>query len=135
MHGRTDAGGPVLAGSRILAVEDDYLLLLEIATVLREAGAVVIQCGTVEQALQAIDTRRPTAAILDVRIGRGTIAPVARKLAELETPFIFYTGQVSDEQSLSQWPYARTLSKPAPPTVLVSAFVELLQSAEPRRHG
>jgi DNA-binding response OmpR family regulator len=125
----------VLAGAHILAVEDDFLLLLEIATVLGSAGAVVTKCRTVEDALRAIETQPPAAAVLDVRMGSNTIAPVARRLAELDTPFIFYTGQVIEETGVSQWPGARVVSKPAAPRVLVKAVAELLKSAAPRAHG
>lgn len=124
-----------LQGARILAVEDEFLVLLEIATVLSSAGAFVVKCTTIEQALQAIDKDPPSAAVLDVRMGGNTIAPVARKLAERGTPFLFYTGQVMGQQALSQWPDARIVSKPAAPGVLIKAVVELLQSAKPRAHG
>jgi DNA-binding response OmpR family regulator len=134
MPGPTDPGATALAGALILAVEDDFLVLLEIATVLRDAGAVVISCTTVEQALRAIDAQLPAAAVLDVRIGRDTIAPVARRLAELDTPFIFYTGQVTAEPPMAQWPHARMVPKPAPAAVLVKAVAELLAFAQPRAH-
>jgi DNA-binding response OmpR family regulator len=129
MRRRTDAGSAVVAGQRILAVEDDFLVLLEIATVLANAGAVVVKCTTVEQALQALAAERFAAAILDVRIGRDTIAPVARRLTDLGTPFLFYTGQVLSEATIAQWPQIRIISKPALAAVLVDAMSEILQSS------
>jgi DNA-binding response OmpR family regulator len=133
MRKSTDSS-TALAGVRILAVEDDYLVLLELATVLNDAGAEVIKCTTIEQALQAIDAELPATAVLDVRMGRDTIAPVAHKLAGLGKPFIFYTGQVINEP-MSQWPSARVVSKPAPASVLIKALVELLRTAKPRARG
>lgn len=133
MRGSVD--GAALKGARILAVEDDFLVLLEIATVLTDAGASVVKCTTVEQALRAIDAHTMAAAILDVRIGRETIAPVAHRLAEIGTPFAFYTGQITDEPTMSQWPQARVVPKPAPAAVLINAVAALLDSARPRRHG
>jgi DNA-binding response OmpR family regulator len=132
---KSASGAAALSGVRILAVEDDFLVLLELATVLSDAGGEVIKCTTIEQALQAIDAELPAAAVLDVRMGRDTIAPVAHKLTELGKPFIFYTGQVTSESAMSQWPLARVVSKPAPPGVLINALVELLRSAKPRAHG
>lgn len=131
---KKNGGGGALTGAHLLAVEDDFVVLLEIATVLSDAGATVVKCTTVEQALRAIESETLAAAVLDVRLGRETIAPVARKLTELHTPFIFYTGQVTSEP-MSQWPRARIVSKPAPAVVLVNALVELLQPSEPRAHG
>jgi CheY-like chemotaxis protein len=135
MRESAEAGAGALAGTLILAVEDDYVVLLEIATVLSSAGAVVVKCSTVEQALQEIEQQLFTAAVLDVRIGRHTIAPVARKLTDLGIPFVFYAGQVTPEPELSQWPRARMVSKPAAAAVLVNAVVELLDSADSRARG
>jgi DNA-binding response OmpR family regulator len=134
MRRSPESTAAALKGARILAVEDDYLVLLEIATVLSDAGAVVEKCATVEQALQAIDAGTFAAAVLDVRLAGETIAPVARKLTELGTPFIFYTGQIS-ESTATQWPRIRTISKPAAPKILVNAIAELMQSSKPRAHG
>lgn len=129
MRSSAEPGAAALAGARILAVEDDFLVLLEIATVLSDAGAVVIQCTTVERALQAIEEQPPVAAVLDVRLARGTIAPVARKLTELGVPFFFYTGQVISEPTVTHWPRVRIVSKPAPPAVMVKAVAELLTAS------
>jgi DNA-binding response OmpR family regulator len=132
MRASAEAGAARLAGTRILAVEDEFVLLLEIATVLSNAGATVVKCATLEDALRSLDADSFAAAILDVRLGRETIAPVAHRLADLGTPFIFYTGHVATEWHLTQWPHVRIVSKPAPPAVLVNAVAELLDPAEPR---
>lgn len=133
MRGSAEAGTAPLAGARILVVEDDFLVLLEIATVLSDAGAIVLKCATVEEALQTIAADTFAAALLDVRLGRETVAPVARKLTELGTPFAFYTGQVTHETTLSEWPNARIVSKPTSPVVLINAVAELLGAHKPHR--
>ena len=119
----------ILVGQRILAVEDEFMVLLEIDTVLSNAGAAVVRCATIAHALQAIDTETCNAAILDVRVGRETIAAVARKLSERGIPFLFYTGQVPSESTITQWPNVQIVSKPALPAVLINAVAELLRSA------
>src|SRR5262245_40818421 len=128
MRQETDGSGAApLNGAHILAVEDDFLLRLEIETVLRDAGAAVVRtCGTVQQALVATDTEGFGMAILDTRLGYETVAPVARRLAEIGTPFIFYTGQVAGDAVISQWPQARVISKPAVSAVLVDAVADVL---------
>ena len=126
----------ILVGQRILAVEDEFMVLLEIDTVLSNAGAAVVRCATIAHALQAIDTETCNAAILDVRVGRESIAAVARKLSERGIPFLFYTGQVPSESTITQWPNVQIVSKPALPAVLINAVVELLRSAAaPRARG
>jgi len=116
----------VLQGARVLIVEDDLLLLMELESILLEAGAEVAgSCRSVREGLAAADDR-VAAAILDVRVGRETIAPVARRLASRGTPFVFYTGQVQNDPELAEWPGCTVLSKPARPGTIVAALAELL---------
>ena len=116
----------VLQGARVLIVEDDLLLLMELESILLEAGAEVAgSCRSVREGLAAADDR-VAAAILDVRVGRETIAPVARRLASRGTPFVFYTGQVQNDPELAEWLGCTVLSKPARPGTIVAALAELL---------
>lgn len=121
--GETDRRG-LLRGARVLVVEDEFLLRLELETLLVQAGASVRTCGTVAQALAAVDAETFSAAVLDVRLGRETIESVARKLAELGVPIVFYTGQVAGEVTSAHWPQARVISKPAPPGMVIDAVIE-----------
>src|SRR5262245_20145686 len=124
-----------LQGAHLLAVEDDFLVLLDVASALREAGAPVVRtCGTVQAALDLVEAEFFSAAVLDVRLGRDTVAPVACRLTKLRTPFVFYTGQLTTEPTVAQWPNAPVVSKPAPPAVLVDAVVDVLRT-RPRPAG
>ena len=113
-----------LQGTRILVVEDDFMVRLELETVLGAAGASVHGCGTVVQALAAIAAETFDAAVLDVRLGSGTVGPVARKLDELRTPFVLYTG--TEQTANSHWPQARVIAKPAAAALLVRAVSETI---------
>jgi|SRR5262245_24723526 len=118
-----------LVGAKLLIVEDNYLLLVDLEEVLLDAGADEVQaCRTIEEALRISETDGISAAILDVRIGTDSIVPVARKLAARGTPFLFYTGQVGNDPMMTEWPNCRTISKPAQPQVLVNAVAELLRA-------
>jgi DNA-binding response OmpR family regulator len=117
-----------LRNTRVLIVEDDALLLMELESILQEAGAKIVTCcRNVRDVLVAAEQCGLAAAILDVRIGRGTIAPVARRLAERETPFLFYTGQVENDPALAEWAGHVVLSKPARPAAIVAAVAGLLE--------
>jgi DNA-binding NtrC family response regulator len=100
------------------------MVRLELETVLGAAGASVRGCGTVAQALAAIVAETFDAAVLDVRLGSGTVEPVARKLDELRTPFVLYTG--TEQTATSQWPQARVVAKPAASGLLVRAVSETI---------
>jgi DNA-binding response OmpR family regulator len=119
-----------LQGARVLVVEDDPLLLLELESILKDAGAEIVACcRNVKDGLMAVEKNGVAAAILDVRIGRTTIAPVARQLAERGTPFLFYTGQVENDPALAEWSDHVVLSKPARPATIVAAVALLLEDS------
>ena len=126
-----------LRGARVLVVEDDPLLLLELESILQDAGAEIVSCcRNLSDGLNAVKQNGIAAAVLDVRIGRATVAPVARELAERGTPFLFYTGQVETDPALAEWSDHIVLSKPARPAVIVAAVALLLKHsrAEQRAH-
>lgn len=117
-----------LRGLSVLVVEDEFLLLSELETVLREAGVgTVYACRTVPEAYSSLDKREIAAAILDVRIGHDSVAPVARRLAKRKTPFLFYTGQTAKDPVMLEWPACPILSKPAPSHRVISALRDLLK--------
>src|SRR5262245_4644616 len=116
-----------LHGARVLLVEDDFIILMELQSVLTDAGAIVVDaCQTLQDALAKAEADDITIAILDVRLQQQTSAPVARKLARRGIPFIFYTGQVETEPIRAEWPACRIVSKPAPARAIVAAAAALL---------
>jgi DNA-binding response OmpR family regulator len=117
----------LLSGARVLVVEDDFLIGLELAMILSDAGAVVIgPSQTVEAALKSADDQTLSAAILDIRLGPDTAAPIARRLTEHHVPFLFYTGQSKTDPMPAEWPDSPVISKPALPDALIRAVVALL---------
>ena len=116
-----------LHGSRVLLVEDDFIILMELQSVLTDAGAVIVgACQSLQDALAKAERDDITIAILDIRLERQTSAPIARKLARRGIPFIFYTGQVETEPIRAEWPACRIVSKPAPARAIVAAAAALL---------
>ena len=84
---------PVIAGRTILLVEDSLIIALDAEDILKRLGALhVVTAGTVEQALEAIDTTMPSLAMLDINLGDQTSFAIADRLHELGIPFLFATG-------------------------------------------
>lgn len=83
-----------LRDRRILAVEDEYFLAMDLERDLTSAGAVVV--GPVpsnEQALAMIGAEPAIdAAVLDVNLGGEMSYPVADALLARGIPFVFTTG-------------------------------------------
>jgi DNA-binding NtrC family response regulator len=116
-----------LRGTRVMIVEDDVLLLMDLEAILREAGAEIAGgCCNVAEALAAARDCDVTVAILDVRVGRETTAPMARQLVSRGTPFIFYTGQVENDPQLAEWAGYTVLSKPARASAIIDALAGVL---------
>jgi DNA-binding NtrC family response regulator len=126
---RTDASdGTGLAGAHLLVAEDDFIISIELESTLLEAGAESVGvCRTVKDALLRAGDGRFSAAILDVRLGRETVIPLARLLTQRGIPFVFYTGQVDLDSVRVEWPQCRIISKPAQSRTIVHAIVEALK--------
>ena len=116
-----------LVGVRVLVVEDDPLLLLDLESVLSDAGATVVGlCQTLTEALACADESDFSVAVLDFRLGSETVSPVARRLENRGVPFILYTAQAGQEPSMAEWSHRAIIEKPSPPKVLLSAIRKAL---------
>jgi DNA-binding response OmpR family regulator len=119
-----------LEGARILVVEDNFFIGIELATILTEAGATVVgpfqTVRSAQSAIASTDDAGISAAVLDLRLGTETVAPVARRLSKRHVPFIFYTGQSGSDPLRAEWPNSKVVSKPASPSALVQAVASLL---------
>ena len=119
---------PSLAGRRVLVVEDEYLIAMEVKRWLQAAGAEVIgPVPSVEQALDLIEDDGLEAAVLDVNLGNGDRAyPVADKLASLGVPYLFATGDVMVVEA-SDYQRQPRVEKPYLEAELVRALAKLLR--------
>jgi CheY-like chemotaxis protein len=83
----------VLAGRRVLVVEDDMLALLMIEDMLADLGCEsVTVAATVDQALALINGQVFDTALLDVDLDGNDSHPVADALAARGVPFAISTG-------------------------------------------
>ncbi len=129
-----DGHSTILRGQRVLVVEDEPLIALELKAVLADGGAQVV--GPVSDLAESLKLARTplSAALLDVRLGRQTVAPLAQLLQDQGVPFAFYTGQVETDAVRRQWPSAPVIAKPSPGRDVVAAVERLCARApNPRR--
>jgi len=97
---------------RILVVEDDFLVGLQLEEDLRAAGhAVLGPCGSLQQALEVSRGGLFDLAILDVNLRGHTVFPLAEELAERGLPLILLTGYQSADLP-DRWRDRPHLTKP-----------------------
>src|SRR5262245_41669213 len=109
------------SGHRVLIVEDDALIGLELEAVLQGAGMEVVgPAHTVDAALASAAAGKPDAAILDVNLGGEKAFPVADALAGANVPFLFLTGHSATELP-KRHRNRPILAKPCRPSDLVRA--------------
>jgi DNA-binding response OmpR family regulator len=82
-----------VAGRRILVVEDEMLIAMEIEATLEALGCEIVgPVSTLETALQLAREMTLDAAILDITIRGGKSFPVANELLNRDIPFALASG-------------------------------------------
>lgn len=103
-----------LNGKRILVVEDEALVALDVASALEAHGAVVLGpfAGLVG-AMRMTDEAAIDAAVLDVDLGRESVFPLADRLHEGGVPFVFHTGHADIDRLHARYGDVVVLLKPS----------------------
>ena len=79
--------------SRILVVEDDVLIAMDLEALLESVGCTVLGPVSSESAaLELIEDSSPDLALLDINLNGGNAFGIADKLAGKKIPFAFLTG-------------------------------------------
>ncbi len=87
------AASAPLAGRRILVVEDEPLIALDIVAALEHAGAAIVgPVGTVDEALQVIERAALDGALLDANLRGQHAGSIAAALTRRKISFVFVTG-------------------------------------------
>ena len=101
-----------MAATRILVVEDEFLIALDIAAVLEQAGLAVIgPASTVGDALEAIAQQEVHGALLDAHLAGEPVGRVADALKARAIPFAFVSGY-GREQLPAAYQDAQLVKKP-----------------------
>lgn len=118
-----------LKGRRVLIVEDETLVAMELEVLLAEHGcAVVGPVPTVARALALLDRERPDAAILDLNLNGQKATPVAAALTALGVPFVLATGYGEAQSLQPELEQAPRVDKPVNHGELVSTLARILEA-------
>lgn len=119
-----------LSGHRVLIVEDEAVIALDLALAVEEAnGSVVGPAESVRQALALVDDAAEpvTGAVLDITVRDGEVTPVARRLQERGIPFVVHTGGGLPPRLRGHFPHDVTVFiKPTPTPRVVGGLAAML---------
>ncbi len=113
----------VPAGARVLVLEDEAVIAVEVEVILSEAGfAVAGSVATCAEALTWLDTQEVDVATLDMHVRDGSCERVAHRLVERGIPFVVFSGDYPVEGSLDPvFAQGVWLEKPASSDRIVAA--------------
>jgi PAS domain S-box-containing protein len=116
------AGFSDLTAVRVLIVEDEGLVALELQDLLNKVGATVIgPFGDVAQAREAAGGEVIDLAVLDTNLNGEVVYPLARELLSRGIPFVFVTGYNSGDVP-DEFRTLPRIAKPFAPLVLLKAL-------------
>jgi CheY-like chemotaxis protein len=125
-----DAMG-ALAGRRVLLVEDEPIIALDLAMILEGQGVAVLgPAMSVGEALALLNEPPVDAAVLDMLLGTEPSWPIIEVLTQRTIPFVVMSASDEPVQAYTAAPY---LAKPVDPVELVEQLVRLTQGPTPYR--
>jgi DNA-binding NtrC family response regulator len=128
----------MLAGYRVLIVEDETLVAQNIREMLLEAeGIPVGPVASVSEARQLIkEGTGLNAALLDVNLNDGLVTPVLEALSARGVPTVVYTGGIVPDDVRQRHPELIALSKPVLPARLIDELRKVIGAFNvPSSHG
>ena len=99
--------------SEVLVVEDEALILFDICANLADAGFDIVgEAVSLDEAFAILANTSPDVAVLDINVGKQTVWPLARTLAQRGTQLVFVSANLEHEELRTEFAQARTMEKP-----------------------
>ncbi len=116
----------LLAGKRILIVEDEPLIAIDLESAVRDQhGTVIGPARNISEAQRIAESEIFDGAILDLRLKDDLALPVAECLRRRGIAFVIHSGQ-ADITIPRAWPDVPIIGKPALPEQVVAILAALL---------
>jgi two-component sensor histidine kinase len=116
------------SGARVLVVEDDTLIGLDMAESLAALGVTVVgPVAEIGPAIELVRQNQLNAALLDVNLGEERVYPVADYLARRGVPFAFLTGYDVSSVVPARFRTAPALQKPVSRKALAAMVQQLVK--------
>lgn len=119
------AGAGRLTGKRFLVIEDEPLVVLEISSLLEDAGAQVAGlASSADEAIRLIEASSPDGALLDANLHGEVVDDIAAELTRRKVPFLFVSGY-GRENLPRDFVHVPVVGKPFVPDALIEAISRL----------
>ncbi|HTO27139.1 MAG TPA: histidine kinase, partial [Devosia sp.] len=83
-----------LAGRRILVVEDEVILAMDIVAEIEDHNGVVLgPVATLDDGITALQVQRPDACIVNINLGPEKVYDLADLLIDEDVPFVFASSE------------------------------------------
>jgi CheY-like chemotaxis protein len=116
---------PLLDGLRILVLEDEFLIAMDVEQLCRDNGAAEVE---IARDLTEIDGREVgaqfDAAIVDLMLGGTSTLEFAFGLRQAGVPFVFASGYTDASEIKASFPGVKLIGKPYSGEDLVQALAE-----------
>ncbi|MER2534970.1 MAG: response regulator [Rhizobiaceae bacterium] len=112
-----------LEGLRILVIEDEFLIALDMEQLCSDNGAATV--AIVSRMVSPQDLPDCDVAILDLKLSGVSTVPLAQHLRQRGVPFVLVSGYQDRDEISRQFPGAPVLPKPYMPEDLLSAVASL----------
>jgi DNA-binding NarL/FixJ family response regulator len=117
----------LLSGKRVMIVEDEFLVAMELESELMDQGCVVIgPAGRAAPALALLEDEAPDAVLLDLNLDGETPTALAEALQRRHVPFIVVSGYGSRHQEPPILRDAPRLQKPVRQRELLAALARAM---------
>lgn len=125
MFGANTLSTQPLAGLRLLVLEDEFLIAMDVEQICSDHGAEeVIICKTLSEANSISGDY--DAAIIDLTLNGESTIPFAAELQNRDLPFIFASGYTDREDIATDFPTIAMVGKPYSGEELVKALLAAL---------
>lgn len=120
---------------RVLVIEDEPLILMDVDAALTDAGFEVVTSASAAQGIAVFDERSAEicALVTDIRLGKGASGwDVARHIREAvpTLPVVYMSGDSSGEWTAQGVPNSIMIAKPFAFPQLITAISTLLNKTE-----
>ncbi len=114
-----------LKGLRILIVEDDALVAMNLQEFVEGLGCTVVgPTGRLSEALPMLDTEEIDGAMLDINLHGEMVYPLAERLAERQIPMLFCSGYAFTSAVPQRFAHYPQIAKPCAEHTVKRAMLE-----------